>query len=72
MATTELKRLVRVILQPAKIADPTFRRRPVRELWNFVAGFFSPRTRYYIYSADDPKPFWQDLRNALTMRVLRR
>jgi predicted ATP-grasp superfamily ATP-dependent carboligase len=71
MAATDLKRLVRVVLQPGKIADPMFKRRPIVELREFLFDFFSPRTRYYVYSSDDPKPFIQDVRNMIASRVFR-
>ena len=60
MVATELKRLVRIVLRPTLINDPLFRVRPAAELWRFVRDFFSPRTRYYLWSIDDPRPFMAD------------
>ena len=65
MVATELKRLVRILLQPGRIADRAFRIRPAAELWRFVADFLRPGVRYYLWSVDDPRPFWADLGNLL-------
>ena len=71
MIATELKRLVRILLQPGKIADPTFKIRPVREVWRFVRDFFRPGTSYYLWSLDDPGPWFADFRNVLR-KILKR
>jgi predicted ATP-grasp superfamily ATP-dependent carboligase len=63
MIGTELKRLVRILLQPEQIADPHFSRRPLYELWRFLSDFLRPRTRYYLWRTDDPMPLLADLRN---------
>ena len=63
MVSTEIKRLVRIVLQPALIADPHYRRRPAFEIWRFVRDFFTPRTRYYLWDRHDPGPLIADLRN---------
>lgn len=65
MAATELKRLHRLWLQPSAIKDRLFRVRRLAELGRFVGDFLRPRVRYYVWSADDPAPFWADLRNLL-------
>lgn len=65
MVSTELKRLVRIVLQPGRITDRSFRVRPVAEIVRFVADFLRPGVRYYLWAADDPRPFWADLRNLL-------
>jgi predicted ATP-grasp superfamily ATP-dependent carboligase len=70
LVTAELKRLVRVVLQPEKIADPMFERRPMAEMREFLFDFLAPRTRYYVFWRDDPKPFFQDLRNMIATRLL--
>jgi predicted ATP-grasp superfamily ATP-dependent carboligase len=72
LAGADLKRLARVLFQPAKIADPTFRRRPVAEVFQFLREYLSPRSRYYLYSSDDPRPFMQDVRNIVNSRLLHR
>jgi len=68
MVATELKRIVRIGLQPGKIQDRTFQRRPVAELMRFVTDFFDPRVRYYVFSSDDPAPFLRDIKNVILRR----
>lgn len=70
MVATELKRLVRILLQPARIRDPFFRIRPGHELWRFARDFFRPNTRYYLWDRRDPGPLLADLRN-YALRVLK-
>ncbi|RDE51749.1 MAG: carboxylate--amine ligase [Candidatus Accumulibacter meliphilus] len=70
MVATELKRLLRVILQPGLIADRTFPVRPWNEVCRFVRDFFQSNVRYYVWSSDDPRPFLTDLGN-LIYKVLR-
>lgn len=70
MVATEIKRLVRILLQPSRIADRQFRVRKGAEVWRFFSDFLRPRVRYYVWSADDPRPFFADLVNML--RHLRR
>jgi predicted ATP-grasp superfamily ATP-dependent carboligase len=65
MVATELKRLVRIGLQPGRIADRSFRPRPWAELRRFFADFVKPRVRYYVWAIDDPLPWLADLRNLL-------
>ncbi|MBI5256417.1 MAG: ATP-grasp domain-containing protein [Burkholderiales bacterium] len=68
MVATEVKRLARILLAPGRIQDRHFRVRPLAELWRFVADYFRPRVRYYLWSWDDPAPFWADLKNVLMRR----
>lgn len=68
MVGTEIKRLFRILLQPGKIRDPYFCRRPVREIFRFVIDFFRPNVSYYLWAADDPGPFFRDLSNMLFRR----
>lgn len=65
MVATEIKRLRRILLQPGLIRDRTFQVRPVREMLRFFGDFLRPSVRYYVWSAQDMKPFFQDLKNAL-------
>jgi predicted ATP-grasp superfamily ATP-dependent carboligase len=65
MVATELKRLSRIVLRPGLIADPCFRIRPWQEVWRFAQDFFRPTVRYYVWSLNDPRPFFADLRNLL-------
>ena len=66
MISTELKRLVRIILQRRKIRDPFFKARPAYEVWRFISEFFRPNTRYCLWDARDPGPSFADLRNYLS------
>ncbi len=63
MLSTEVKRLVRILLKPELIADKHFQRRPWHEVWRFVADFANPRARYYVASLSDPMPWVADIRN---------
>ncbi len=62
----EAKRLARVLFQPDKIIDPLFRVRPAKEVLDFFGDFFSPRTCYFVFRWDDPKPFLADMANLVT------
>lgn len=63
MVATEIKRLVRIVGQPGKIADRSFVCRPWHEMGRFFFDFLRPRVRYYVWSTDDPMPFITDMRN---------
>jgi len=67
MVATELKRLRRILLEPGKIRDRTFKVRPVHETVRFLVDFLRPSVRYYVWSLKDIKPFIRDVRNALGM-----
>lgn len=63
MVGTEVKRLFRLLLQPEKIRDPYFERKPLQEMGRFIMDFFRPNVSYYLWVADDPAPFFKDLSN---------
>ncbi|NEX22538.1 carboxylate--amine ligase [Thiorhodococcus mannitoliphagus] len=65
MASTEVKRLIRLFLQPGQIADPAYQQRPWRDLRRFIVDFARPNVVYYVWAGDDPGPFWADLRGYL-------
>lgn len=65
MVATELKRLQRILLQPGKIRDRSFQCRPVHEIVRFLADFLRPSVRYYVWSRQDVRPFFRDVRNAI-------
>lgn len=65
MVATEVKRLLRIVFQPGRIADPAFALRRWHEVSRFVADFVRPNVRYYVWSTDDPLPLLADLRNAI-------
>jgi predicted ATP-grasp superfamily ATP-dependent carboligase len=68
MLSTEVKRLRRIVVQPELIADPLFRRRPLREVSRFVLDFLRPRVRYFVWARDDPQPWFKDLQNLFAPR----
>jgi predicted ATP-grasp superfamily ATP-dependent carboligase len=68
MMATEVKRLVRILLQPKRISDPLFKVEPGRELKRFLSDFFRTGVGYYVWARDDPAPFWSDLTNMLLRR----
>lgn len=69
MIVTEIKRLIRILLQPQKICDPCFKLAPMKELQRFWQDFFRSQVGYYVWAKDDPAPFWADLTNMLTRRT---
>lgn len=69
MMATEIKRLIRILFEPKKITDPFFNLTPFRELERFWSDFFRPGVGYYVWSRDDPAPFWTDLTNILLRRT---
>jgi predicted ATP-grasp superfamily ATP-dependent carboligase len=68
MVGNELKGLLRVSLQPARILDRGYRRRPLRDLLRFVGDFLRPGVGYYVWSWRDPMPWFRDLGNLLLRR----
>lgn len=66
MVATEVKRLRRLWLQRGLILDPLFVPRPLADTLRFVVDFLRPSVRYFVWSLDDPRPAWRDLRNALS------
>lgn len=71
MVLTEVKRLIRIVFQPQQIQDPMFKRHPASEVLRFIADFFRPRVRYFLWAIDDPKPWFTDLWN-MAKKVLHR
>lgn len=63
MVSTEVKRLVRIILQPSKIVDQAFKLRPTEEIVRFARDFFRPGVCYYVWDRCDPRPFARDVMN---------
>lgn len=68
MLGNEVKRLIRVLLQPQRIPDQNFVRRPWNETARFLADFFNPRSRYYVADWDDPLPLLTDMANLVFRR----
>ena len=69
MMATEIKRLIRILFEPQKISDPFFERAPGRELARFLLDFFRSGVGYYVWSRDDPAPFFTDLTNMVLRRA---
>ncbi|CAB1275012.1 carboxylate--amine ligase [Candidatus Nitrosacidococcus tergens] len=69
MVFTELKRLWRICIQPDRITDPAFERKPLAEIARFFSDFFRRNVRYYVWSWRDPLPFLQDLFNMFWNRL---
>jgi predicted ATP-grasp superfamily ATP-dependent carboligase len=63
MMSTEIKRLGRIFLHPELIVDRTFKVEKWREAMRFLADFFKPNVRYYVWDRNDPKPYWVDVKN---------
>jgi predicted ATP-grasp superfamily ATP-dependent carboligase len=72
MVATEIKRLARIFLHPARIVDQSFEIRPWAEARRFVVDFFRPGVRYYVWDSGDPGPFLADLRNLARKLLPRR
>ncbi|HRF43108.1 MAG TPA: carboxylate--amine ligase [Candidatus Competibacteraceae bacterium] len=68
----ETKRLLRILFQGQRIPDPTLRFNAGVEVFNYFAGFFDPRMRYFVWSWRDPLPFFADIWNALATSLLKR
>lgn len=57
----DLKRLLRILFQPERIQDRTLKFNRTIELLGFAASLLDPRTRYYVLTLTDPKPFLSEL-----------
>ena len=68
MVSTEIKRLVRILFFPSKINDQNFKIEPIKELIRFVSDYFNPRVRYYVWSCNDPVPWFTDILNFIFRR----
>lgn len=66
----ETRRLLK-LLTFARSRDPYFRSRPFVDLASYVLGFVDPRSRYYVFTLSDPRPFFADLWNGVR-KLLRR
>ena len=66
---TDMQRIYRILFARKRIADPTVKVRPLTELLHFFADYLRLRTRYYVFSFTDPKPFLADLWFILRNRV---
>lgn len=63
MVVTEIKRLIRIVLQPGLIADRSFKIRKISETVRFFADYLRPGVSYYVGSITDLKPLFADFAN---------
>ncbi|WP_159628315.1 carboxylate--amine ligase [Massilia puerhi] len=61
----ETRRLLRILFAQHKIADKSLRFDRIGELAGYLADFVRPDSRYYVFSFDDARPFFNDLRQIL-------
>jgi predicted ATP-grasp superfamily ATP-dependent carboligase len=57
----EVKRLVRVLLQPNKIQDKQYINTPWKDLGRFLWAFVRPNSKYFVFQFKDPRPLLMDL-----------
>ena len=60
----DVKRLVRIVFHPQQITDPYVKFSRLREVGLFLAYFFDPKCKFYVFEWNDPWPFFSDMRNA--------
>jgi predicted ATP-grasp superfamily ATP-dependent carboligase len=65
----ELKRLARVWFQQDRIQDPLYRARPLSDALRLVKTWLSPKTVYFVWSWQDPRPFLTDGLSIITKAV---
>lgn len=65
----ETRRLIRVLFGREPI--PNFRRTPLKDLLGYITGFIDPRMRYFVFAADDVRPFFHDLFSVIRKAVRR-
>ena len=68
----ELKRLARIVISPRQIQNRSLKLSRTKEITKFVARYLNLSTRYYVYTNDDPAPFFSDVWGAFSEKVLRR
>lgn len=67
----ETKRLLRLLFQRQKIADPFYRPAPLTALLSYLVFPLRPSGRWFIFQLLDPMPFFADL-TAVFAKLLRR
>jgi predicted ATP-grasp superfamily ATP-dependent carboligase len=68
----ETKRVFRVLFQRGRIRDRAFRAGRLSTLLGYLADFFRPRTRYYVFRWADPGPLLADIAGAARRLFSRR
>jgi hypothetical protein len=67
----EIKRLVRLFLQFRKVDTMAYKATKWRDFYRLIVDFWRPNSHYYVLVADDPKPFFADMRS-IFRKALRR
>lgn len=57
----ETKRLLRILFAQHKIVDRKLSFARIPELFGYLSHFVRPRTCYYVFDRNDPRPFFSDL-----------
>lgn len=61
----DTRRLLRLMFQRGRIADPAFRATPWADAAKWLGGFFDPRVKGYLWDWRDPAPALLDMANML-------
>jgi predicted ATP-grasp superfamily ATP-dependent carboligase len=61
----ETKRLIQLLFKRGAIADPLFKPTPLKDLGQYLGGFFDRKMRYYLFQLSDPGPFFSDIKSVL-------
>jgi predicted ATP-grasp superfamily ATP-dependent carboligase len=69
MLVTELKRLHRILLRPQFLGDKPQNFSTFSEIVRFLVDFFRINVGYYIWSLDDPRPFFSDVATIIKRTV---
>jgi predicted ATP-grasp superfamily ATP-dependent carboligase len=69
MLTTELKRLYRILLRPQFLGANPRNFSAFSEIARFLADFFRANVGYYVWSLDDPRPFFSDVATVIKRTV---
>ena len=59
----DTRRLLQLMFRRRMIADPNFRATPIADATNWLAGFFDPRVKGYLWDWRDPAPALADIVN---------
>ena len=57
----EIKRLFVILFKQNSIQNRQLKFEKVNESISFIAGYFKPKHYWYVFSIDDPKPFFKDM-----------
>lgn len=68
----ELKRLFVILFAAHRIQNRSLHFSPFNEILSLLKTWLNPRTRYYVFSLRDPKPFFYDITYAIRNKILHR